>query len=370
MLPRRGPWRVDQGTGGGGGGAPVTEALDAQDSGAFAAGRGCRSSRSGAQAALQHADFQGGGPQVLVGGGAGVAVASPGAGRPHPRAGRRGRAWPEGSTCRGGRPAHWGRLSPPQRHSTPLPQRTPTAGLVGRPQGGAAGPPQGPREAGRPAHTLGSERQPRPTWGRKGLPFGPHAPGPLTRQRPPARPWPSSPGTDRLTRQAEARLVQVPHGRHRDLPWAGPAGLGAAPGLGGHHHLVDRPVVEAPGHAMDLGQLRVEGAGCEGAGHPAAGGQGAPAENLAPPTVGPPRQAQELSGSLPTGIHLCARIPASLPSHLHMCTYLPPLQPAHTYTHLPPAHMCVHLPPLPPAHMRTHLPPQRPCPALQALCSG
>lgn len=72
-----------------------------------------------------------------------------------------------------------------------------------------------------------------------------------------------------LTRQAEPRLVQVAHRGHWDLPRAGRARLGAAPGLGGYHHLVDRPVIEASGHTMDLGQLQDQGAGCEGAEIPA-----------------------------------------------------------------------------------------------------
>lgn len=72
-----------------------------------------------------------------------------------------------------------------------------------------------------------------------------------------------------LTRQAEPRLVQVAHRGHWDLPRAGRARLGAAPGLGGYHHLVDRPVIEASGHAVDLGQLQDQGAGCEGAEIPA-----------------------------------------------------------------------------------------------------
>lgn len=60
--------------------------------------------------------------------------------------------------------------------------------------------------------------------------------------------------------------MQVANGRDWDLPGAGGAGLGATPWLGGHHHLVDRPVVEASGHAVDLRQLRAEGAGREGTG--------------------------------------------------------------------------------------------------------
>lgn len=123
----------------------------------------------------------------------------------------------------------------------------------------------------------------------EGLPHGPHTPGPLAGPRGALPWWPpsawghgwvgcqppalthGSPPQAQLTRQAEPRLVQVAHGWHRDLPRAGRAGLTAAPGLGGHHHLVDWPVIEATGHAVDLRQLRAKGAGCEARGLPAKG---------------------------------------------------------------------------------------------------
>lgn len=117
----------------------------------------------------------------------------------------------------------------------------------------------------------------------RGLPTGPH-PGP--RPESPHRPSagalvPVSPGEPPpapLTRQAEPRPVQVAHGGHRDLPRAGRAGLGTATRLGRQHHLVDGPVVEAAGHAVDLRQLRAEGLGVRGAGLP----PGAPARANTP----------------------------------------------------------------------------------------
>lgn len=74
-----------------------------------------------------------------------------------------------------------------------------------------------------------------------------------------------SPPPAPLTRQAEPRPVQVAHGWDRDLPRAGRTDLGTAPRLGGHHHLVDGPIVEASRHPVDLCQLQGRGAGCEGA---------------------------------------------------------------------------------------------------------
>lgn len=105
-----------------------------------------------------------------------------------------------------------------------------------------------------------------------------------------------------LTRQAEPRPVQVAHGWDRDLPRAGRPGLGTAPRLGGHHHLVDRPIVEASGHTVDLGQLRGGGwAGMRGS-EPAPSAPRAPSAGLQTPGPRPWRRSPRVH------LHACTRM--------------------------------------------------------------
>ena len=198
------PWVALVGRPGDRAGAPVTKASYAQDSGAFAAGRGlkvkpvwgtgqpCLIPQVGLRSPCMMLISKGMG-SVSSGGEQGWP--SPPQGQAGPTQGLEGEGGP-GSVLLEGSAAQPEELEPGGLLTGALPGAIvhpflstshATAGLT---RGRAAGLPHGPREAGHPTLTLGSATAPADTGAGRGFPAGPHAPGP------PPRPWPSPTGTD------------------------------------------------------------------------------------------------------------------------------------------------------------------------------
>lgn len=82
---------------------------------------------------------------------------------------------------------------------------------------------------------------------------------------------------------------------------------------------MDRPIIEASGHTVDLRQLRVKGAGREGAEPPTARGKGVPAESLTTLLCGSPSLGSGALGLPANGVSTCmhGHLPPSPPPYLH-----------------------------------------------------